>query len=122
MSVSIVDFLQFCIDQDEAFLARNAPARSDEPSSVADVLDAIGAEGIVEAASDEWWRLRGIADCRAKRQILNLHAWMHECPGAGPGGWEGVASQDDPCPTLRALAATYAEQPMFDPAWALPDE
>ena len=61
---------------------------------------------------------RVLAEVEAKRTILELHADLHECPGVGPGGWDGVADRDQPCPTLRHLAAVYADHAGYNPEWA----
>lgn len=73
---------------------------------------------------------RVLAECEAKRRIMELHAgdqpWdVHACPGRGPDDDEWVVYEAGqrvvevyPCPTLRALAAVHADHPDYDPAWA----
>ena len=89
-----------------------------------------------------WWRLENVetdesmfiaidparllAECEAKRQIVEYHTeLMH-----GPNSHSGVCSkctdenhQDDllpwPCFNLGALALPYRDHPEFNPDWAL---
>lgn len=85
-----------------------------------------GNESVTE---DAWWehaegvhgRSRVLAECRAKRAIVEHHrpeAYMdvpeESCCRVCHEGIGG----DHPCPTLRALASIYADHPDFDPAWA----
>ena len=65
-------------------------------------------------------RARVLADCEAKRQIVDLHACQ---PGAGEA-WDPVCSVDgyglvapDKCDTLRALAAVYADHSGYRDEW-----
>jgi hypothetical protein len=52
---------------------------------------------------------RVLADVAAKRRIMLEHSPSSQgiCECSAP--W--------PCPTLRALAAVYADHPDYDPAW-----
>lgn len=74
-------------------------------------------------------KARWLAECAAKREIIELHAEYAPMGGAGVcercdldgrGGavfapLPGVAYY--PCRTLRALAQPHAAHPDFDPAW-----
>jgi Family of unknown function (DUF6221) len=79
-------------------------------------------EAITEIAEEHDERIhrrsRVLAECAAKRAILALHqetAFYHPggptalCTAGCNGGW--------PCPTLRALAAAFADHPGYDKAW-----
>ena len=70
---------------------------------------------------------RVLAECAAKRAIIELHAPISlpgvkgkeaGCPLCGNYergyGWETAG----PCGTLRALAAVYADHPDYQPEWA----
>lgn len=69
---------------------------------------------------------RVLAECESKRRIVGLHTVDHRddrdiCAECGPE--EDVRFQVDhydrgwPCPTLRALAAVWADHPDYQPAW-----
>ena len=75
-----------------------------------------------------WSTPRVLAECAAKRAIIAEHGrddhstadycetcaeWWKSEVGEGP---PGVAW---PCPSLRAIAAVYADHPNYDPEWAL---
>lgn len=56
---------------------------------------------------------RVLAECEAKRAIVELHAPE---PGQHPD-FCGHDLRQLPCSTLRILALPYADHPDFDPAW-----
>ncbi len=63
---------------------------------------------------------RVLAECEAKRRIVELHFENDpgpdaECGACGDIG--GYYSQVWPCPTIKALAAVYADHPDYDEAW-----
>lgn len=60
---------------------------------------------------------RVLAECEAKRRIVELHSGNAEWCGWTQGG-DGVHGEwEDACDTLLALARPYAQHPDFDPAW-----
>jgi hypothetical protein len=61
---------------------------------------------------------RVLAECEAKRRIVELHSRDHECPAA-IGIWDAL--DIDPCPTLLVLAQPYADHPDFRDEWRLSD-
>jgi len=73
-------------------------------------VDASDAEHIAR-----WHPARVLAECEAKRRIIDVHlngeAWCDHCSGGehmgNPGG----------CPTLRLLALPHADHPDYDQAW-----
>lgn len=66
-------------------------------------------------------------DLAAKQRILELHAATDDGSGelcvcgtcCGPSeSWERLALRY-PCPTLKLLAAPYADRPGYNPAWTV---
>jgi len=69
----------------------------------------------VAVVGDRSWqtgKARVLAECKAKRQIVEMHELEHECAESGVAG--GVF---DPCTTILALAAVYADHPSFRDEW-----
>ncbi|CAI9417307.1 DUF6221 family protein [Nocardioides sp. T2.26MG-1] len=75
---------------------------------------------------DDRWR----AECGAKRQIIALHEqgdgvsyrgteFCSRCTASGeyPADDAYTDEQNWPCPTLRALAAVYADHPDYRQEW-----
>jgi hypothetical protein len=79
--------------------------------------------------------VRVLAECAAKRAILELHPlnpyygldqWGRWLPREGePKMWfcdcqddDGIIQGAGPCVTLRAMTAVYADHPDFDEEWA----
>jgi hypothetical protein len=71
---------------------------------------------------------RVLAECAAKRAIIAEHG-EQEVASLDRATWGqpfivcrvcaiGARQVVAPCPTLRALAAVYADHPDYDPAWA----
>jgi hypothetical protein len=144
MTSDLVAFLRARIDEDEQ-IARDAMA---EPtgsgwwnnegtvrSTGPDVVDWVYlpvADHIV------WWHPgRVLAECEAKRRIIEAHS--PPVPYTTPSGFEFEPEPEQsnqcrscgyaelweieqygptyPCPTLLALAAVYSDHPDFDPGW-----
>jgi hypothetical protein len=64
-----------------------------------------------------------LADIAAKRQIIEMHNIRREA-GEFEGQphvtvWCATCNEPGWCPTLRLLAAPFAQHPEFDPAWAV---
>jgi hypothetical protein len=56
---------------------------------------------------------RVLADCEAKRRIVERHRSKPDT-----GGWYCAGCGDDwPCEDLRDLASVYADHPDYDEAW-----
>lgn len=69
-----------------------------------------GGVGLEDAAHIALWDpARVLREIAAKRAILELHA---------EAGMGDCAHSSDPCPTLRHLAAVYADHPDYQPEWA----
>lgn len=67
---------------------------------------------------------RVLAECAAKRAIVGMHSGWHVCPSGNGAGYtdhgDGSGDEWEPiCPTLRALAAVYAEHEDYRAEWAL---
>jgi hypothetical protein len=67
------------------------------------------------AANADWSNLgydpaRVLAECEAKRRILDLHRSGEVCDPCS--GWLGTDPAAD-CPTLRLLALPYADHPDY---------
>jgi hypothetical protein len=97
-------------------LAEFLLARIAEDEQAAEATRAsFGDEGCYECSLGR--PLRVLADCEAKRRILELHksgdAWCDHC-----SGWYGPDPAAD-CPTLRLLALPYADHPDFREGWRL---
>ena len=60
---------------------------------------------------------RVLAECAARRAIVEMHTGPHECPT--PESSCGWCVDSDECDTCRAFALPYADHPDFDPAWSL---
>lgn len=110
--MTITEFLLDRISEDEC-LANEAVSDFDrEGGSVA--LDGLAA--------------RTVAECAAKRAIVELHIpWGFEYSGGegctrcvSPDNWTTAELPDDerfPCQTLRLLASAYADHPDFREEW-----
>lgn len=108
--MSIVEFLLARIAEDEEAV-RDARLDNDDD------------------ATAEWWmpgcwtRNRALAECAAKRAIIERHApagprWVG-FPRADRQEWYCTHDQHAyPCPDARILAAVYADHPDYDPSWA----
>lgn len=55
---------------------------------------------------------RVLAECEAKRQIIEWHDPAHDPCDAHDAEFKSI-----PCDTLKALAQPYADHPDFDPSW-----
>jgi hypothetical protein len=66
-----------------------------------------------------------LIELEAKRRVIEVHTGVHPCAvghgwaGVRPEGAAGVYSADEPCPTLRALAASHDDHPEYRPEWRL---
>ena len=127
--MTITEFLLARIAEDEA----TASQRIDREVSL------MRRDGLPDTTRDNLpasWR-RPLAECEAKRRIVELHPIYHEGPrlldvgipnGVALGGCETCHSVDrinadapieaiGPCDTLCVLASVYADHPGFDQAW-----
>lgn len=63
---------------------------------------------------------RVLAECEAKRRIVEIHSADHECSAPGDG-YAGVFAADgtmpSACVTMRALALPYADHEQFQEEW-----
>lgn len=122
---TITEFLLDQIARDEAL----ALAALGETTYGAGVHGENAAEEVAEMGRGEgaavagyahllnWMPARVLAECKAKREIVELHAggdaWCDHCSADRPG------SASDACPTIRALASVYADREGYRAEWAL---
>ena len=109
--MTLTDFLLARIAEDEA-VARQAEA------------DSAAAGGDPSILGEYYDPARVLAECEAKRRIVEMH---HSTPAPGVdrdgfdlGGYWCNECDDGiswPCPTLRALAAVYAGHPDYRDEW-----
>lgn len=114
----LVAFLRAALDDDERVAQAAARTRGTfwTPVGLQSTFDARVDDHI--ARHDPARVLREVA---AKRAILDLH---HKQEAAefedrrSVASWCPVCGDAEACPTLRHLAAVYADRPGYDPAWA----
>jgi len=123
--MNITEFLEARITEDEAALERTGPfPHSTHSADVVgtyrpDCPDCLGVPS----------RARVLAECAAKRAILQLHeqyevfdlnpdGYCRECTDSGWDGFlDGASAVDFPCPTVKAIATVYAGHPDYEPTW-----
>jgi hypothetical protein len=120
MSESLADFLIERISEDEAI-------GRDWVRNRGKVEVHGGGTGYLALVNSD----RVLAECAAKRRIVELHAatmvgqWMNplDAPAYLEEEWScdvcGWFPTGSGCDTLRALATIYADHPDFDPTWSL---
>lgn len=117
--MTITDFLLARIAEDESVAG---PAYSwESPESRISEWEGSYSGGLDIPAP----RLR--AECAAKRAIMALHAlyvepsapWEKMCLQCDPRApaWDEDAYTPYPCPTVRAIAAVYADHPDYQQEW-----
>jgi hypothetical protein len=103
-AVTLVDFLLARIAEDEA-AARDSRALYGPDSSL---------------YINRHNPARVLAECEAKRRIVELHSRDHECTAPGDG-YAGVFAADgtmpSTCSTMRALALPFATHPDYREEW-----
>lgn len=65
---------------------------------------------------------RFLAECEAKRRIVELHSGGAEWCGwtqGGDGTHDDMGNGPADCDTARALAQVYADHPDFDESWSI---
>lgn len=112
--MALTDFLLARIAEDEA-LAHGVVLDTGDGLLLVDEPVTIGGHQIVASAS------RVLAECEAKRRIVDLHQaadvdyGLESCFSCGArDGWHDLPF---PCPTLKALAAVYADHPDYRDEW-----
>lgn len=114
-TITLTDFLLARIAEDEVRARR-----------------ATGISPVAEVMTGARPASRWLAECGAKRRIVGLHwqqGWHVELPN--PINWDDqpppgqipcrrcTIGEAEPCDTLRALAAVYADHPDYREEWAL---
>jgi hypothetical protein len=91
------------------------------------IANAAGDDPVDSEHQANWTPARVLAECDAKRQIIELHGAVdandpdscRECSDSGwAGAVDGHSPVDRPCPTLRLLALPYADRPGYREEWA----
>lgn len=78
--------------------------------------------GLTIQGNRVWSTDRALAECAAKRRIVEQHASVHECEGltllcdVDTEDWQ-VTGYEGPCYTLRALAGVYSDHPDCRQEW-----
>ncbi|WP_159622685.1 DUF6221 family protein [Ruania rhizosphaerae] len=121
--MSIVEFLAARLDQDEAEVGPYDPNNDEGAGPNGIGWAEVGAIGEVLMASSS----RVLAEVRAHRAIMEEHEpYLGDTTsgfGEVPGCWTCDVDQENGivpsgwCPTLRALAAVYADHPDYDDSW-----
>jgi len=116
--VNIVEFLLDRITEDEA-VARGALDRVTRSWGGWEEFADFGVSAESSAHVLRHHPERVLAECEAKRRIVELHAGAHECSVYAKGEVDNCAwvESDDTCSTLRLLALPYADHPDYDEAW-----
>lgn len=120
---AITSFLLARISEDEveAAIALVREASDSRAGGLPDDTTGITYKDLLTAESDGR-HARVLAECKAKREIVEAHPSYvaaegevcENCHGEEPEVW--FASW--PCVTIRSLATVYASHPDYDPAWA----
>jgi hypothetical protein len=129
-TMTLTDFLLARIAEDEAVAQRvvDSPDRNRYCDRVSFREYGDEASLVYHGAIVGSTPARVLAECEAKRRIVELHSddTGHECPSPPHGITEfygGEPDEDAPdgdwCPTLRALAQPYADHSDFRDEWKL---
>lgn len=127
--MTIVEFLLARIAEDEELARRGAPRVGHRrwPMITGGVAaengdQFVGAPEDVSAHISAWSPQRVLAECEAKRRIIDEHIFFdaldHPYRGHIEASYCVSCRVQGPCPTLRALATVYAEHAKYDEAWA----
>ena len=106
---TLTDFLLARIAEDEAAARHWAEAME------RDETEARGVPAWVAMAGGVVIPARVLAECEAKRRIVEEHV-QHVSPKGSPLGCGGC-ERPTPCPTLRALASVHADHPDCREEW-----
>ena len=120
--MTLVEFLNARLDEDEAVVKEAIAALERDPDALID--DGLGwYANNADSSGDSIVAVgprRAAAEVEAKRRIVALHApvdgnwgevFCEECERYGD------TNKPSPCPTLRLLALPYADHPDCDPGW-----
>lgn len=116
--ITLTEFLTARIDEDKA--------RADDAWKAVDNGAVVWDRLHPDVRAAMWTPARVLAECEAKRRILDMHTsaatWDggEECAQCSfHEAYEGFndVSETFPCPTLRFLALPYADHPDYQEAW-----
>ena len=114
--MTLTEFLNARIEEDEGAASECARATEREPVSLR-ATDGQVTPSALSAMEHivRWDAGRVLAECEAKRRIVEVHlsgeAWCDHCSGGEHRG------NPDACPTLRLLALPYVDHPDYDETW-----
>lgn len=115
----IVEFLQVRIAEDEIAVEGHAFTVTERDTGVSKCPHPSHRGGYPATCWRAQVGAKVLAECEAKRRIVDLHSGNAEWCGWTQGG-DGVHGEwGGACDTLLALAQPYADHPDFDPAWRL---
>ncbi|HKY58323.1 MAG TPA: DUF6221 family protein [Aeromicrobium sp.] len=117
---TLSEFLLARIAEDEV-RARSSYRVIDARLEVADYGDHLSMDGermspreYVDRFCEPNPDVRLLAECKAKRRIVELHALWDNAEGYSPSYWSAPVEE-----ILAQLALPYADHPDFDEAWRL---
>lgn len=111
--MTLAEWLLACIAEDEAESRESLGGAENQRWAIEDAGDLN--EGFIVSLLRE-----RLAECAAKRSIVELHRGDHGCPdasGMDTYTWVG-APRNANCQTLRLLALPLADRPGYRPEWA----
>ena len=116
--MTLTEFLLARIAEDEA-VANGMDVRVDGSKTTLDSRTTVASDGLTYAGmwACRFPAARVLAECEAKRGIVDLHSGGHECPGVGQFWCDDRDEWTQACPTLRIAALPYADHPDYDETW-----
>lgn len=114
--MTLTEFLLARIAEDEAAASECARATEREPVSLR-ATDGQATSSALSAMEHivRWDTRRVMAECEAKRRIVETHneaeSWYADNPHAAAGELDGLVT------ALKALALPYADHPDYDEKW-----
>jgi hypothetical protein len=121
MSETLVEFLLARVVVDEAAARTAQDVRATMGNADGEMWVVTGADTPVGVSYDP---AQVLAECQARRAIIELHRYGHECSGFYDNGGRinpsvGWASDPDPCDTLCLLAEPFKDHPDFSSEWLI---
>lgn len=122
--MTITEFLEARITEDEAVARDIAGCESRDPEGQGYSGTVMEMEGSARYGVIAVDPARLLAECAAKRAIIEMHRRTMDTYGDALGDTctmcadSGPDAQPFPCDTLKALAAVYKDHPDYQPEWA----
>lgn len=123
----LVEWLEAQIAEDEQVARGGRPWLDVDGQRIEDDLGHVFAyvsEPQVREHIARWDPARVLAECNAKRRIIEAHSGEHYCPMPVVTGEHGQlwTELEGPCWTLRLLSEPYANRPRYEEARRIPDD